>query len=45
MDENREKTMEKVKRDSSTYIYGVGIHTFQLLAFTQIKNILTLLEY
>jgi len=39
--------MKKIKRDSPTYIYGAGIHTTQLLAYTNLKeelNIVGLLD-
>jgi len=38
-----EKIKQRVKKGSSVYIYGAGIHTSQLLAFTDIKDYLDIL--
>jgi hypothetical protein len=37
------KIREKIKKGTSTYIYGAGIHTSQLLAFTDLKEYLNIL--
>jgi hypothetical protein len=33
-----DKIFQRVKKGSSVYIYGAGIHTSQLLAYTDLKN-------
>jgi hypothetical protein len=38
-----DKIENHVKSDSSVYIYGAGIHTSQLLAFTRIKDFVTII--
>ena len=43
MEKHQKKIKDRVIRGSSAYIYGAGIHTSQLLAFTDLKQYLNIL--